>query len=63
MKHTPVDVTRVDIRVVDLLAAQKSTRRYIYSNLQGQDSLLGCATPEELAGLNLLGGPRFVWLH
>jgi hypothetical protein len=50
-------------RFVDLLAAQKSTRRYIYSNLQGQDSLLGCATPEELAGLNLLGGPRFVWLH
>jgi hypothetical protein len=54
---------RILSNFVDLLAAQKSTRRYIYSNLQGLDSLIGCATLEEMAELNRLGGPKFVWLH
>lgn len=45
-----------------LLAAQNTARRFTYSNLEGQDCLIGCATPVELAELNRLGGPRFVWL-
>ena len=45
-----------------LLRTRGSARRFTYSNLGGQECLIGCATPEQLDALNALGGPRFVWL-
>lgn len=45
-----------------LLGRQKSGLRYTYLDLKGQDCLIGCTTPEQLASLRRATGLDFKWL-
>jgi hypothetical protein len=45
-----------------LLQHQNGTRRFTYFDLKGQDSLIGCATEEELRKLRKATGLKFSWL-
>ena len=49
-------------RFLALMAKRKCTRKLTVLDLQGQDMLIGCATPQELNMLRNLTGLRFQWL-
>jgi hypothetical protein len=47
---------------VDLLAKQPTNKRHTYFDLQGQDCLIGCSTPEQLKRLRNETRLGFEWL-
>src|SRR5262249_61658822 len=49
-------------RFVQLLAQQRTDKRFTYLDLGGQDCLIGCCTPRQLASLNKNTGLNFEWL-
>jgi hypothetical protein len=49
-------------RFAELLAQQRTDRRFTYLDLGGQDCLIGCCAPKQLIDLNKLTGLDFVWL-
>jgi hypothetical protein len=49
-------------RFAALLEAQDTPQRFTYLDLGGQDALLGCATPQQVAELRRRAGLRFQWL-
>lgn len=61
-----VDSDWVDPKVfsafASLLAEQPNDKRYTYFDLQGQDCLIGCSTPEQLKRLRKETGLDFQWL-
>jgi len=56
-----VDATILS-RFAELLRSRGTGRRYTYLDLDGQDCLIGCATPEMLEELRSTTGLDFVWL-
>lgn len=49
-------------RFAELLRAGKTTRRFTYVDLGGQDCLIGCATAEDRAKLEGVIGRKVAWL-
>jgi len=49
-------------RFAQLLAQQRTDKRFTYLDLGGQDCLIGCCTPRQLASLNKNTGLNFEWL-
>lgn len=47
---------------VDLLTAQDTGKYFTYLDFPGKECLIGCATPQELAGLRKWTGLDFEWL-
>jgi len=45
-----------------LLAQQRTDKRFTYLDLGGQDCLIGCCTPSQLANLNKNTELNFEWL-
>lgn len=64
--HAKIEEGWIDRRImtnfVDLLAAQDTDKRFTYYDLPGKKCLIGCATPQELAGLRKWTGLDFEWL-
>jgi hypothetical protein len=56
-----VDATILS-RFAALLAGRKTGRRFTYLDLKGQDCILGCCTPDQLAALRQKTGLDFQWL-
>ena len=49
-------------RLAQLLESRKTGRRFTYVDLQGQDCLIGCATPEQRRWLENSTGLKVEWL-
>jgi hypothetical protein len=49
-------------KFVELLTARNTARQYTYCDLGGQDCLIGCSTPQELASLQVKTWLPFEWL-
>jgi hypothetical protein len=50
-------------RFAQLLKAKQSTKRFTYCSFEGQDCLIGCATPDQLALLRKETGLKFEWFE
>jgi hypothetical protein len=64
--HANIDDDWIDAGILslfaELLATRKTEKRYTYLDLGGQDCLIGCATPEQLAKINNATRLNFTWL-
>ena len=49
-------------QLAKLLAAPKAARKLTYLDLGGQDFMVGCATPQELAALKARTGLAWKWM-
>lgn len=49
-------------RFVELLSNQPNKKRFTYLDLQGQDCLIGCSSPDQLEKLRIETGLDFQWL-
>jgi hypothetical protein len=49
-------------RFAHLMEQRDTTRRFSYLDLEGQDCIIGCCTPEQLAALRKETGLRWQWL-
>jgi len=50
-------------KMAHLLESRKAGRRFTYVDLEGQDCLLGCSTPQEQEWLEAKTGLTFQWLN
>jgi hypothetical protein len=49
-------------KFAQLLEAKQASKRFTYCSFEGQDCLIGCSTPEQLALLRKETGLKFKWL-